>query len=299
MSGWAIVAIPNDDEYVWRISSEKVPHLTLLYLGEQSSGPKAAHIQEYLEHVVKTTLRSFGLSVDRRGTLGDKNADVLFFDDRFSRNLIDARGHLLTDPLISECYKSTTQYPKWTPHLTLGYPDTPAKKDKRDDPRPITWVNFDRVALWTGDYTGPEFILPKGEDAMAYDSVAMSDEVDSFFAHYGIKGMKWGVRRSRAELARSRGSSKGEELSDDAKAARAAQEKARTSGTGALSNKEMQTLVNRLNLEQQYSRLNPSAVSRGKETSKKVITTVGTVNSVIALANSPAGKLVKGAFNKS
>ena len=37
--------------------------------------------------------------------------------------------------------------------------------------------------------------------------------------HYGILGMKWGVRRSEAQLARVRSRSKKEDWSDDAKTA--------------------------------------------------------------------------------
>lgn len=32
----------------------------------------------------------------------------------------------------------------------------------------------------------------------------MNEPVDDFLAHYGVKGMKWGVRRSREQLAAAR-----------------------------------------------------------------------------------------------
>lgn len=123
----------------------------------------------------------------------------------------------------------------------------------------------------------------------------MSDKVEDFFAHYGVKGMKWGVRRSDAQLSKARGKS---EMSEDAEKAANARIKAKTSGTSSLSNKEMQTLVNRMNLEQQYSRLNPSKVSRGLSTTKTIVGAVGTISSVIALANSPTGQLVKKTLKK-
>lgn len=34
MANWAIVAIPEERDPVWKYSSEKVPHMTLLFLGE-------------------------------------------------------------------------------------------------------------------------------------------------------------------------------------------------------------------------------------------------------------------------
>lgn len=51
----------------------------------------------------------------------------------------------------------------------------------------------------------------------------MSDiSVDSFLEHYGVKGMKWGVRRSRKQLARENGSDSAPKkgLSPKAKAVR-------------------------------------------------------------------------------
>lgn len=34
---------------------------------------------------------------------------------------------------------------------------------------------------------------------------AADDQVDAFFEHFGIKGMKWGVRRNRRQLQAARG----------------------------------------------------------------------------------------------
>ena len=79
-SDWVIVAIPSEDDPVWKVSSEKTPHMTLLYFGEQDSDELAVHIGDYLEHSADTMLYKFGMSVSKRGTLGDKDADVLFFE---------------------------------------------------------------------------------------------------------------------------------------------------------------------------------------------------------------------------
>ncbi|HET9787102.1 MAG TPA: hypothetical protein VFP47_08215, partial [Pyrinomonadaceae bacterium] len=72
-----VVAIPREDDYTWKISSEKVPHMTLMYLGETKiNDEKLAHISEYIEHAASQIDR-FWMTVDRRGKLGDKDADVL------------------------------------------------------------------------------------------------------------------------------------------------------------------------------------------------------------------------------
>ena len=109
--------------------------------------------------------------------------------------------------------------------------------------------------------------------------ISSLESVENVLKHYGVKGMKWGVRRSEAQLASAREvtvtqkrpgtyakATGGKKLpiSDDAKAALEARQKARASTTDALSNKELQALVNRMNLEQQYSNLNFQSDRRSK-----------------------------------
>lgn len=197
--GITIVAIPEQDDPVWKVSSEKIPHLTLLYM----EGPLRNEEQtlQFVQHVAVTSFRKFGLSVDRRDTLGPEDADVLFFENYFTKDLISARSHLLTNTSIAEAYRRAEQYPKWTPHLTLGYPATPAKPNPND--YGIHWVNFDRIAVWFGDYEGPEFRL-KSEENMALDTyhADLDNLSDDFLAHFGVRGMKWGVRKDEKPLGR-------------------------------------------------------------------------------------------------
>lgn len=245
-----VVAIPSQDDHVWKVSSEKVPHLTILYLGEQEVGPETAQMAEFIEHAADVSLNRFGLSVDRRGELGDDKADVLFFDGYFLRELKEFRSNLLKNEAISKAYHSADQYPSWTPHLTLGYPETPAKPDDRE--YGIDYVRFDRIALWTGDSEG--FVVPL-KDEYADKEMAMSDRVGDFLSHYGIKGMKWGVRRTQAQI---------EAASEDAAKAEALKSRAKTSGTNALSNSELRTAIDRMNLETQYARLAEQTTPKSK-----------------------------------
>jgi hypothetical protein len=241
---------------------------------------------EFLQHVANTSMFRFGLDVDRRGELGEDHADVLFFNKRTSDFLLEIRAFLLTQTDIRRAHDSTFQFPGWTPHLTLGFPETPAKPDTRDWPG-ISWVNFDRVALWTGDFAGPEFVL---KDQLS-EEVRMADTFEGFLEHFGIKGMKWGVRRSRSEIDSG--------ASEDHNTAKAARTKARKGGgTKALSNKELQDLITRANLETQYSKIAPSKFSTGRKVIGGILATGKTVNDTIAFVNSPAGKIIRDQFLK-
>lgn len=113
------------------------------------------------------------------------------------------------------------------------------------------------------------------------------ETADDVLEHFGVKGMKWGVRKNRSGSA-----------SEDAQRADAARKKIKTEGgTKALSNKELQDLVTRMNLEQQYSTLTgkqkKSTLNKGQETAKSILGVGKTVNEAIVFVNSPAMKLLK------
>ncbi|ADD80904.1 gp013 [Rhodococcus phage ReqiPepy6] len=196
---WCIVALPEEESPVWRESSEKVPHMTLLFLGEQDDPKKAEEIATFLQHAVNTSLTKFSMSVKDRGVLGEDDADVLFFDTKtVPQQLIEFRKFLLQDATIRSCYDSAFQYPSWTPHVTMGYPKTPAKKT--NDPYPVRTVYFDRIALWVMDYDGPTFDLDweRGDYADPYsdsDQLSVPGELamssmpsPSNFRHLGVGG---------------------------------------------------------------------------------------------------------------
>lgn len=89
------------------------------------------------------------------------------------------------------------------------------------------------------------------------DEMAQAENfVDDFLAHHGVKGQKWGVRRSRAERVAA---------SSDSTTVKAHRSTAKSSGVKALSNKELEEVVRRMNLEQQYKRLSAGDKSRGRK----------------------------------
>lgn len=122
--------------------------------------------------------------------------------------------------------------------------------------------------MWGGGLTQMEYVINEAKQ---------SDLVNDILAHYGVPGMKWGVRKDRSssdssksddkkkrkeivvkqkpgKRAKAKGGEK-ETASDDAIKAAVARRRAKISTVDALSNQELQHLVNRMNLEQQYSKL--------------------------------------------
>lgn len=67
---------------------------------------------------------------------------------------------------------------------------------------------------------------------------------EDVLAHFGVKGMKWGVRR-RPKAAPSK----------DAQASLDVRAKVKTGKIKSVSNSELQLAINRMNLEQQFKRL--------------------------------------------
>ncbi len=69
------------------------------------------------------------------------------------------------------------------------------------------------------------------------------DVGEEFLEHYGVKGMQWGVRRSKKQLTRS-------------------SSKSSTKSVKSMSDADLRTAINRMNMEQQYARLSSSGSNR-------------------------------------
>lgn len=115
-----------------------------------------------------------------------------------------------------------------------------------------------------------------------------------YLMHYGIPGMKWGVRKARkknyiSKAVKKRRSSYSQDYADT--------EKLRKKNYKQLSNSELKSLNKRLELESNYKRLNPKGVEKGKRMVSYGIGILGTAGSVYALRNAPLTQLGKSIIN--
>ena len=134
-----VVFLPASDDPVNEASTEDQAHITTVWFGEADLPWPL--INEAVA-AAAAAMKPFTVAVKSRGLLGDKEADVLFLD---IDDLAEQRQALLDVPVIKDGMDSVEQYPQWTPHLTLGYPDGPATL--AEEPEAIT---IDRLALWVG-----------------------------------------------------------------------------------------------------------------------------------------------------
>lgn len=297
MVATVIVAVPPVGDAIYKISSEKIPHLTLLFLGEASLSEEAIL---YVQHATQQ-MSPFGFSVDYRGTLGEDEADVLFFEKNHwdMKRVAEFRHHLLLNDEIKRAYDAAPQFPEWTPHLTLGYPENPANEPKLGEDYSLHYLNFDRIMVWNGEFDGPEFRL-RYEDDYGQEVAAMSDistvdrgksVVDSLF-HYGVKGMRWGVtrnadgtttvdqtrvrkslrstdkavtvtQRKAGTYVKTKGGQR-QTATTDAIKTQAARQKAKRSTTDSLTNKELKDTIERMRLEQEFAKLNKKVSRKGE-----------------------------------
>ena len=89
--------------------------------------------------------------------------------------------------------------------------------------------------------------------------------------HYGILGMRWGVRRDRSI---SSGKSSNKRKSTNQKAVQKSKPKPKP--VKDLSNDELKAKITRLELEKRYRDLNPPTVSRGRKFVDKVLAPAAT-----------------------
>ena len=117
--------------------------------------------------------------------------------------------------------------------------------------------------------------------------------MDNELYHHGVKGMKWGVRktpvRSSSGATRKRKSntmSLFKKKKTTRKVSSANSSPAQTKSIKDMSDDELRKKIERVRLEQQYQQLNPKTVSKGQRIAKRIM------NNIIVPAAEDVGKQV-------
>lgn len=97
------------------------------------------------------------------------------------------------------------------------------------------------------------------------------DAVENFLAHYGVKGMRWGVRRSKSNQA---GGAAAAQRTEDAQKTHEVIQRISKHGIGSASNSDLKMLEQRIKLEMKYNELFPkkkTIADHGLEIAKRVL----------------------------
>jgi len=114
------------------------------------------------------------------------------------------------------------------------------------------------------------------------------DDVDTFLEHFGVRGMKWGVRKKASGDGSVESPSKGKPKSEDAKIAGKNLQRSKKQGVGSLSNQDLKALNERMNLESQYKQLNAKKKNQARKIAEDIL---------IDVAKQSAKELVKAKFS--
>ena len=116
-------------------------------------------------------------------------------------------------------------------------------------------------------------------------------------AHYGVLGMKWGVRRTPAQLARASGRSVKETAEKEKKSAssgKAASSSSAKKSLSDLSDDELRSRISRLDLEKADAK--PKS-TRGRDFCVNVLETIGK-NTLTNIGTQAANHVLGEAINK-
>lgn len=174
--GVVVVALPAESDPIHAASSEQPSaHMTLAFLGDISElGGKNVTVDELKTNVMEWAAKIDGPiteSVAGTAMLGADKAEVVLIDASAFAQIVDGMTHEVLEHIadqpddldevenapVTRAHSQTKQFPVWTPHVTLGYPDAPPTGEFTGDS-----VTFDRLGLWVaGDY----FEFPLGGPA--------------------------------------------------------------------------------------------------------------------------------------
>lgn len=282
----AIMACPAPLESI-RLVGDEDKHATLLFFGETSTLPVEA-LMTLKDSVAMASqmLFPFRESVIDVTRLGSDVPPALVAM-LSGEDLSQVRNLFLMNPAVKGYLDNSEQFPSFTPHMTLAHPDFTDEAIIRALMRQIFRVRFDRLSVWWNDERF-DYALD-----LSSDQGSMSDAVDNFlakhavddedhFAHHGVKGQKWGVRRavntatgrvtsSRTETPGAHGlisrTGSADQIAQDRISAKIA-----SGGVKSLSNADIQSYSRRLQMSKDLSRVLAEQSAAEKAASQSFIT---------------------------
>lgn len=96
----------------------------------------------------------------------------------------------------------------------------------------------------------------------------MAGELNDFLSHYGVKGMRWGVRRSEAQLARARGRKEADKAVKNKR-------KQTAKNRRLLSDSDLNKAIDRMQKEKRLKELTEEDLSPGRTEVKKILSKSG------------------------
>lgn len=109
-------------------------------------------------------------------------------------------------------------------------------------------------------------------------------EIDDFLAHYGVVGMKWGIRKSRSSGSAGSANKVAVKKPTTTTSVPAVKPKPKPK----LTDEELRRKIARLQMERQYAQLTNSSSPEGKNFTQRFMTT--TLKDVVAPAAKEVGK---------
>ena len=119
----------------------------------------------------------------------------------------------------------------------------------------------------------------------------------NYLAHYGVLGMKWGVRRSGKTVNKtSKSKSKPSSIENDEPHSEDYKKAHAKKSVKSMSDQELRSRLNSLNMEKQYNQITGAGISKGKAYADKIIKGLGTavtVSGALVTLYNNAGKIEK------